>query len=464
MEDGGQSMTSVQELLKAHGIELDSYEPGQHYVTCPECSAKRSREHQTIKVLGVLIEPGGKVIWHCCHCDWSGPSKGTGGGHKTELPFYIYRDRDGVVRFRKVRNRPNKQPRFWLEQPNGAGWKKGTKGVDTIILYRADEVAKAIEAGREICVVEGEKDADNLWRLDIPATCNAHGASELGKKPKWTAAHSAQLKGADIIIFNDNDAPGYAHADTTRKLSLGVAKRVRRLDLKNDWPEIPKGGDVSDWLAVDGHTPERLRELIANASAVAGDPKPEPQAKKAADILIELSAGAEELFHTPDGTAFASIPIDNHLETWPVRSKGFRRWLAREFFIKTSSAPNSDAIQSALNVIEARAHFDGKQRPVYIRVGACERRLYLDLADAQWRTVEIDGDGWRIIDRPPIAFRRPAGMQALPRRIAQRSAQLLERRGRQRSGFRSRCKLHSCGIARSRPVSGLMSRRRTRFG
>src|SRR5262249_28644950 len=163
---------------------------------------------------------------------------------------YVYRDRDGAVCFRKVRNRPNKEPRFWLEQPDGnGGWKKGTKGVDTAIVYRADEVAEAIEGAREICVVEGEKDADNLWRIGIPATCNAHGASELGKKPKWTAAHSAQLKDGDIVVFNDNDAPGYAHADVICKLSLGAAKRVRRLDLKDHWPEIQKGGDVSDWLA-----------------------------------------------------------------------------------------------------------------------------------------------------------------------------------------------------------------------
>src|SRR5262249_51569316 len=55
-----------------------------------------------------------------------------------------------------------------------------------------------------------------------------------------------------------------------------------------------------------------------------------------------------------------------------------------------------------------------RQRTVHIRVGAYDGRLYLDLADAQWRAVEIDRDGWRIVDRPPIAFRRAAGMQALP--------------------------------------------------
>ena len=34
---------------------------------------------------------------------------------------------------------------------------------------------------------------------------------------------------------------------------------------------------------------------------------------------------AAELFHTPDGTAFADLDIDGHRETCPVRSKGFRR-------------------------------------------------------------------------------------------------------------------------------------------
>ena len=53
---------------------------------------------------------------------------------------------------------------------------KGTKGVDTDIVYRADEMAKAIGEERVILIAEGEKDVDNLRRLGIAATCNAHGA------------------------------------------------------------------------------------------------------------------------------------------------------------------------------------------------------------------------------------------------------------------------------------------------
>jgi hypothetical protein len=43
-----------------------------------------------------------------------------------------------------------------------------------------------------------------------------------------------------------------------------------------------------------------------------------------ADILIEL-AQSTELFHTPDGSAFADLDINGHRETWPIRAKGFRR-------------------------------------------------------------------------------------------------------------------------------------------
>ena len=83
-----------------------------------------------------------------------------------------------------------------------------------------------------------------------------------------------------------------------------------------------------------------------------------------ADILIELAQTAE-LFHAPDGTGFADLVIKGHRETWPIRAKGFRRWLARRFFEATEGAPSSEALQSALNVIEAKADFDASERVVY---------------------------------------------------------------------------------------------------
>ena len=274
---------TVADILSKHGIKLGNVAPGRHYTTCPHCSAGRSSsEHRGAKVLGVTIGADGKVHFGCNHCGWTGPQKGRGdrsnGKERDDLPAYVYRDADGVPRFRKVRNLPGREPRFWLERADGrGGWIKGTKGVDTKLIYRADQVKKATAEGRIIACAEGEKDADSLWSLGIAATCNAHGASEPGKQAKWTKAHSEQLAGADIVVFNDNDAAGYKHAAATCTQSLGIARRVRRLDLGKHWPEIPKGGDVSDWLSA-GHTREELAALIETAPDYAASAE-QPQAE-----------------------------------------------------------------------------------------------------------------------------------------------------------------------------------------
>src|SRR5262249_40860496 len=153
---------------------------------------------------------------------------------------------EGRLRFQKVRNLAGREPRFWLRRPDGnGGWINNTKGVDTNLLYRLPEVNEAIGLAHEIAVVEGEKDANRRGSIGIPATCNAHGAAKPNQRPKWTAAHSEQLRGARIVVFNDNDPQGYAHAEAVANTSLGIAARVRRLDLKPYWPDMPEGGDVS---------------------------------------------------------------------------------------------------------------------------------------------------------------------------------------------------------------------------
>jgi len=162
-----------------------------------------------------------------------------------------------------------------------------------------------------------------------------------------------------------------------------------------------------------------LDEAIAEESGDAGG-----RGLKQADILIELAQTAE-LFHTPDSTGFADLDINGHRETWPIRAKGFRRWLARRFFETTQGAPSSEALQSALNVIEAKAHFDAPERVVHVRIGGLGDKLYLDLGDEAWRAVEIDGMGWRLIDNPPVRFRRAAGMQPLPMPLPGGSVQAL---------------------------------------
>ena len=74
----------------------------------------------------------------------------------------------------------------------------------------------------------------------------------------------------------------------------------------------------------------------------------------------------------------------------------------------------SEALQSALNVIEAKAHYDAIERTVHVRVASLDGKIYIDLCGPTWNAVEVRPDGWRIVDEPPVRFRRASGALELP--------------------------------------------------
>src|SRR6202011_3271891 len=132
-----------------------------------------------------------------------------------------------------------------------------------------------------------------------------------------------------------------------------------------------------------------------------------------ADMLNDMML-CEELFHTPTGVACADFITEGRRETWPIRSKRFRTWMQRCYFQATGGAASAAEIRSALDLLEARAQFDGPERAVHVRTAEHAGRIYLDLADEHWRAVEIGPDGWRVTGSPPVRFRRPVGISPLP--------------------------------------------------
>jgi hypothetical protein len=125
-------------------------------------------------------------------------------------------------------------------------------------------------------------------------------------------------------------------------------------------------------------------------------------------------AESGQLFHSPDSTAFASVPVETHIETWPVRSRAFKQFLSREFYKAEKTAPRAQSLQEALGVITAKACFDGREDAVFLRVAERDGSLWIDLGNRSWQAVEVTIYGWRITDNPPIRFRRSPGMLPLP--------------------------------------------------
>lgn len=171
---------------------------------------------------------------------------GRGGGRRI-VATYDYRDESGKLLFQTVRYQPKD---FRQRRPDGkGGWIWNLDGV-SLVPYRLPEWKDK----PTVYLVEGEKDGDELWRLGLPATCNAMGAG------KWREQYNPWLKGKHVVILPDNDPPGEAHArDVARRLLPGAAAvQIVRL------PGLPSKGDLSDWLATGG-TREELGELVQAA-------------------------------------------------------------------------------------------------------------------------------------------------------------------------------------------------------
>jgi hypothetical protein len=123
------------------------------------------------------------------------------------------------------------------------------------------------------------------------------------------------------------------------------------------------------------------------------------------DKLIKIAINQSEgdhpraggLFHAPNSIGYVDICHGNRRETWPIRSRGFRQWLVRVYYELNGTAPNSEALQSATLLAEARAVIDGPEREVFVRTGAHSGKLYLDLTNENWEAVEIGPIGWRIV-------------------------------------------------------------------
>jgi hypothetical protein len=92
-------------------------------------------------------------------------------------------------------------------------------------------------------------------------------------------------------------------------------------------------------------------------------------------MLTQIKA-CSDLFHTASGTAFADIMVEGHRETWPIRSKRFRAWLRRRYYEATGEATSAAEINSALDLLEARAQFDGPEHAVHIRIAEHAGHIY----------------------------------------------------------------------------------------
>jgi hypothetical protein len=210
-----------------------------------------------------------------------------------------------------------------------------------------------------------------------------------GRPQRLVVAKRGEIAHRDRINTDSAVSRNRLIKQLAAKLGIDVAVLGPLVD-----PQITSLADQADDQAKDG------------ASA---DDEEQSQATLAANM-----AAAWELWHTPAGDAYATVPAGDHDETWPIKSQTFKRYVAKCFFDEQQKAINSDALSAAINLMEAKSLFEGEEHAIHVRVASHENKVYIDLCNADWLVVEITTTAWRIIDESPVKFRRSRGMLALP--------------------------------------------------
>jgi energy-coupling factor transporter ATP-binding protein EcfA2 len=121
-----------------------------------------------------------------------------------------------------------------------------------------------------------------------------------------------------------------------------------------------------------------------------------------------------QLFHTPEQVAYADLKTDGYHQTLRLDSNIFRDWLARCYYNKYHKTPRAAILQEVIKVLQGIALFEGDECPVYVRLAARGERIYLDLCRPEGAVVEVSPTGWRVINNPPVRFRRPRHLLPLP--------------------------------------------------
>jgi hypothetical protein len=109
---------------------------------------------------------------------------------------------------------------------------------------------KNILNNKTIFGVEGEKDADSLTKLGLPAFTLLGGAG------KWYPEVLPYFKDKNIILLPDNDALGREHMERLAHVFIETAASIKIVEL----PGLEQKGDISNWIA-SGGTKEKLLDL-----------------------------------------------------------------------------------------------------------------------------------------------------------------------------------------------------------
>ena len=232
---------------------------------------------------------------------------------------WTFSTREGVgVQFLRYRNLADGARRYLWQRREGNGrWINGLSDLQ-VLLYRHEQVVKAIEDGLPIYVAEGAKDADALCKLGVVAT-TAPSATTLDEH------HIEILKKATcVVVVPDADLPGRDYAERVGRQLHDAVGALRVVDL---YPARDDGSDADDWVEEKGITPDEGRIFLRLSEEPFDTWASEYLRNRPVMGLVETLKGSLATNKTLRRTATA---FARELRIVETRQVPFSEWLLQE--------------------------------------------------------------------------------------------------------------------------------------
>jgi hypothetical protein len=222
---------------------------------------------------------------------------------------------------------------------------------------------------------------------------------------------------AKMVLHNDKDPSMITYIDFD-KYNLDNSVKLLHYELNQQQVECKTSKETVEGLvAYFRNTCHSLKEDSSNEffkNRNGNRKEKKEQNESAAQKLLKLAQEqCDELFLDQFGTPHAAIRIGEHFETLPLKDSRFRNWLCRIYYTSEDNVLNSETISNVLNVLKAKAEFEGGVMSLSLRVTSVKEEpftIYYDLANKDWRVVKVTPNGWTV-EYGPIIFRRYKNQQ-----------------------------------------------------
>jgi hypothetical protein len=149
------------------------------------------------------------------------------------------------------------------------------------------------------------------------------------------------------------------------------------------------------------------------------------------ELLEIINERTSELFVDKHDTAFAAVAIDDHVESLPIKSGRFKKWICRLNWKHLHKTIRAEDLKQITDLLQAEALFSNNVKDLELRTSKNpeDNSICYDLTNKQWQLVKVTEQGWSVEESAdmPIMFTRYANQIAQVTPAEKYSVDILDR-------------------------------------